>query len=336
MGHVTRFALVPVVLSAAFVLGMRGTVSTQESGMKAARVSHIGMVVRDMDTTLAQYVRVMGFATPKINAYPIPMPDGRKAEFKSATLYMPNFFIELNQPVNDVGPFADHLRAYGMSIQHFGLALTGTGSVDDERGQLEQQGGRWTLGQKGGNYAYVNLQATVGTTVEVNRGGATSGEFPSIPPNGLPPLAALPATHVGFAATDAATSVGAFAKAVGDAPPKMIDYRDAQYPPDSKWNSTAYLRLGFVSHGPIGVEFIESVGGPTPWSDYVQRQKGTAAQHLAINVGDRMDEMIRDLMAKGGKWTNGKPGGNYAYLDFMDTLGLIFELNGTSKSAGGK
>ena len=46
-----------------------------------------------------------------------------------------------------------------------------------------------------------------------------------------------------------------------------------------------------------------------------------------------MDELIRDLQSKGGKWTNGKPGGNYAYLDFTDTLGLIFELNGTSKSS---
>ncbi len=84
----------------------------------------------------------------------------------------------------------------------------------------------------------------------------------------------------------------------------------------------------------MGLELIESVGGPTPWSEYVARHKGTAAQHLAINVGDKMDEMIRDLRAKGGKWTNGKTGGAYAYLDFMDTLGLIFELNGTSKSAG--
>ena len=46
--------------------------------------------------------------------------------------------------------------------------------------------------------------------------------------------------------------------------------------------------------------------------------------------------MIADLVAKGGKWTNGKPGGGYAYLDFMDTLGLVFELNGTSKSAAAR
>ena len=78
------------------------------------------------------------------------------------------------------------------------------------------------------------------------------------------------------------------------------------------------------------------MGAPTPWSEFVARQKGSAAQHLAIDVGNRMDEMIADLVAKGGKWTNGKPGGGYAYLDFMDTLGLVFELNGTSKSTAAR
>jgi hypothetical protein len=290
-----------------------------------------------MDAAVRQYVRIMGFAMPTVSAFPVPTPDGGKAEFKLATLRMPNFVIEVIQPVNNVGPYYDHLRAHGMSIQHVGLAVPGTGSVDDVRGELEQQGGRWTLGTKGGNYAYVEFQPTLGTTLEVLRGSVGAGA-PVPPPAGdaLPPLAALPVSHVGFAATDEAAVVSRFAKVFGIAPPNPIDYKDAQYPPDAKWSRTAYLRIGFMRHGPIGLEIIESVGGPTPWSEFVQRQKGTAAQHFAINVGDRMDEMIRDLVAKGGKWTNGQPGGNYAYLDFMDTLGVIFELNGTSKTAASK
>ena len=59
----------------------------------------------------------------------------------------------------------------------------------------------------------------------------------------------------------------------------------------------------------------------------------SAAQHVAIDVGTRMDETIRDLQAKGGKWTNGKEGGAYAYLDFVDSFGLAFELNGTARPA---
>src|SRR5262249_38461823 len=168
--------------------------------------------------------------------------------------------------------------------------------------------------------------------------GAAPAAPPPPPRGGVapPPLAALPVTHVGFAASDTAAATGAFAKVLGIMPPKVNEYKDSQYPPDSKWNMSAYLRLAFWNQGGTGLEFIESVGGPTPWSEFVKLQKGTAAQHIAINVGTRMDEMIRDLQAKGGKWTNGKPGGGYAYLDFQDTLGLVFELNGTSKSAGAK
>jgi hypothetical protein len=146
----------------------------------------------------------------------------------------------------------------------------------------------------------------------------------------------LPVSHVGIAATDTAAVSGTFAKLFGIAPPRVIDYKDAQYPPDSKWSPSAYLRLATWSQGGTGIEIIESVGSPTPWSEYVKQHKGTAAQHIAFNVGNRMDEMIRDLVAKGGKWTNGKPGGNYAYLDFTGTLGLVIELDGTSKSAAAK
>ena len=303
--------------------------------LAAARVTHIGVVVTDIEATLREYVRVMGFATPTVNSYPVPTPDGRKMEFKLATLRMPNFVIELTQPVNDVGPYYEHLQAHGMSIQHVGLAVPGTGAVDDLRAGMEQNGGRWTLGAKGSNYAYVSFQPSLGTTLEVLRGGMGAGEPPPSPVVGdaLPPLAALTVSHVGFAVTDTAAVSGTFAKVLGIAAPRVIDYKDAQYPPDAKWNPSAYLRLATWNQGGTSVEIIESVGAPTPWSEYVRQHKGTAAQHIAINVGNRMDEMIRDLVAKGGKWTNGKPGGNYAYLDFMGSLGLIRELNGTSKSA---
>ena len=146
-------------------------------------------------------------------------------------------------------------------------------------------------------------------------------------------MASLMVTHVGFGVTDAEQVSKGYADAFGFTAPRLGSYTDSQYPPDSTWNEAASLRLASWRQGDIGIELIESVGGPTPWSDYVARQLGSAAQHIAINVGDKMDEMIRDLQMKGGTWTNGKAGGNYAYLDFMDTLGIIFEINGTSKMA---
>jgi catechol 2,3-dioxygenase-like lactoylglutathione lyase family enzyme len=334
-----RMTVVAMALGVVVALGTQEAASTQGGELAMSRVSHVGVVVADMDAALREYVRVMGFHDPKAYSYPVPAPDGTTLEFKTATLYMPNFFIEVIQPQKPAGPYYERLQSHGMGIQHVGLALAGTGSVDDLRRGWEQQGGKWTLGPAGAAYAYVDFQSTLGTSLELNRGGtAGPGEKALTLPAGdaLPPLAALPVTHVGFAAADTAAVLNSFGKLFGITPPKIIEYRDAQYPPNAAWSTTAFLRLAMFNQGGMGVEVIESVGGPTPWSEYVKQQKGTAAQHIAINVGNRMDEMIRDLVAKGGTWTNGKPGGSYAYLDFSKTLGLIFELNGTAKSAGAK
>ena len=331
-------ALVIATVATVTVLSVGNSTARQSAELSESRVNHVGVVVEDIDVTLQHYVRVMGVAMPEVNTHPIPVPGDQQTEFKLATMYMPNFHIEVIQPLNTVGPYHEHLQAYGMSIQHVGLGVSGTGSVDDLRAQLERNGGRWTLGASGNTFAYVNFYPTLGTTLEVIRASAVGSGAPPSPAAGdaLPPLAALNVTHVGFAVTDAATVAAGFGGALGTPVPDVIEYRDAQYPPDSTWDRNAYLRLAFWSQGDMGLELIESVGAPTPWSEFVARQKGSAAQHLAIDVGDRMDEMIADLVAKGGKWTNGKPGGGYAYLDFMDTLGLIFELNGTSKSAAGQ
>jgi catechol 2,3-dioxygenase-like lactoylglutathione lyase family enzyme len=335
MRHIKGVVMAGAIAVAAVWPGPQ--VAAKAGELAASRVTHIGVVVPDIDAALREYSRVMGFSIPKISQPAVPVPEGKKIEFKLATLYMPNFFIEVIQPISRDGPYYEHLQTQGIGIQHMGLALPGTtGSVDDVRSALEQEGGRWVLGSPGVHFAYVNLHAVLGTTLEVIHTPPAEPGPSAAASDQLPPLATLPVGHVGFAATDASAVVHTFAKLLGIPSPKVMEYKDAQYPPQAHWSRTAYLRLAFWSQGGTGIEVIESVGGPTPWSEYVKQHKGTAAQHLAINVGNRMDEMIKDLVAKGGQWTNGKPGGNYAYIDFSDRLGLIFELNGTSVSGGGK
>jgi catechol 2,3-dioxygenase-like lactoylglutathione lyase family enzyme len=334
--RITRLSLVAAAVVAALVLASRPEgLRAQATELATAKVNHIGIATPDIEKTIKEYQRVMGFGPVKATTIPLPLPDGRKAEIKLATFYMPNFHIELTQPVSQYGPYHDHLRAHGLSIMHVGTIVEGpNGSVDAMRQALEAKGGTWTLGEKGSFYAFVNLANSIGTTIEVGKQNPQKGMAPAVPPgDALPPLGALPATHVGWAAADAAAASAAMAGIFGAAAPKIMDYKDSQYPPNHAWNMAASLRIGFHMHQGTGLEFIESVGGPTPWSEFVARHKGTSPQHLAINVGARMDEQIADLQKKGGKWTNGKAGGGYAYLDFMDTLGLIFELNGSSRSA---
>lgn len=332
MTHVPAIAAAAV---AALVLVSRpDSIRAQTNELAGAKVNHIGIVTPDIEKTIKEYQRVMGFGEVKATTIPLPLPDGRKAEIKLATFYMPNFHIELTQPVSQYGPYYDHLRAHGLSIMHVGTIVEGpNGSVDAMRQALEAKGGTWTLGEKGSFYAFVSLAGSIGTTIEVGKQNPQKGAAPAVPTgDALPPLGALPATHVGWAAADAGAASAAMAGFFGAPAPKLMDYKDSQYPPNHTWNMAASLRIGFHNQG-VGLEFIESVGGPTPWSQDVAKHKGTMPQHLAINVGNRMDEQIADLQKRGGRWTNGKPGGGYAYLDFSDALGLIFELNGTSKSA---
>ena len=297
-------------------------------------VTHFGIVTRDLDATLREFTRVMGFPAAPVSQFPIDMPDGRKATTKLAALSFPNFRLEILQPIDPHGPYYDHLQQFGMGIQHAGLNVT-SGNIEELKQAMEQKGGRWVLGAPKGTFAYLDFRPTLGTTLELVRGtGAGGPAAPSVPTDGsLPPLASLPVTHIGFAVKDFDSTARDFANVLGVTAPRAMDYKDSQYPPAAKWNRDAYLRLGTWRQKSIGIELIQSIGGPTPWSEFVEQQRGVAAQHIAINVGDRMDEMLKDLQAKNGTWTNGKAGGNYAYVDFMSTLGVVLELNGTSKTA---
>ena len=58
----------------------------------------------------------MGFAPPAVNDVSIDAPNGQKVTFKLATVYMPNFYIELVQPVSKNGPYAEHWQKHGIPL----------------------------------------------------------------------------------------------------------------------------------------------------------------------------------------------------------------------------
>jgi len=340
MRHI-RFVFVIALLAG--IAGMQTTARMQGTAqIGSAPITMAAVSVRDIDAAIRNYVEIMGVQAPQVRSFALDLPNGSKTDLKTALIQLPNFQIELNQPVGKTGPVAEHLQKHGPGINRVMFAVSG--SIDDMRSGLEAKGGKWVGGAKGGRYAIVDFRNQIGTMVEVVQQGAQPTAQSSSAATGsvvgLPPLGSLQVTHLGFAITDADKVAKAFTDILGIPMPRIRDYKDSfptdprvQYPPESPWNKDTPLRLTSWRQGPVGIELIASVGGPTPWSDFVAKQHGSAAQHIAINVGDKMDEMILTLQQKGGKWTNGKTGGIYAYLDFQDKLGLVFELNGTSKSA---
>lgn len=88
-------------------------------------------------------------------------------EVRQASFHLPNLEVAFLQPVTKSGPLFTHLQHVGQSIHH--LAFGVAGNLDDIRTLLEEKGGTWNGGTKGGNYVFVDFTKTLGTTLELIR-----------------------------------------------------------------------------------------------------------------------------------------------------------------------
>ena len=135
-----------------------------------------------------------------------------------------------------------------------------------------------------------------------------------------------------LAVRDVEAAVAGFAEVLGLAPTEPILFPPQPMPfpfPPGLWDPDSKVRVATLQLANIGLELIEPVGGPNPWTDTLDKQRGNAIQHLSVGRGE-MDRAswLRIGQEKGAKWTNGGPDGElggFAYLDFTETLGLIFE-----------
>jgi catechol 2,3-dioxygenase-like lactoylglutathione lyase family enzyme len=86
-------------------------------------------------------------------------------------------------------------------------------------------------------------------------------------------------------------------------------------------------KLAFFPVGPnLTIELVEPVGGPSTWSEFLERH-GPGIHHLGLFVKG-MDGNVAFLGENGiplvhrGKY----PGGRFAYCDATDRIGAILEL----------
>ena len=295
-------------------------------------ITHVGVVVEDIDAAVRGYAEIFGMSVPEVSDRSVDLPGGGTEQLRVASISLPNFRVEVNQPMGGSGPVSQFLEQFGPGMHRIGFGVSG--DIDEKRRALLGQGGTWTAGEEGGQYAWVDFRDRLGATLELVPREPEGGSATSAAGAGMNdgPLAGHSVTHVGVAVRDTDEAAKAFAEILGVTVPEPFDYKDAQYPPDSEWSMEAYIRLVSWRQDTIGMELLGAVGSPNPWSDYVERYKGNAAQHIAINIGEGMAEAIGQLQQMGGTWTNGKEGGAYAYLDFSDQLGIVFEVNGAAGS----
>ena len=90
--------------------------------------------------------------------------------------------------------------------------------------------------------------------------------------------------------------------------------------------STAQGKAAFFKLGPVEMEVIEPVGAPSTWEEFL-RTHGEGIHHIAFKTMDL--QAARDCLASKGMETiqqGGWEGGQYAYVDCSQQLGMILEL----------
>lgn len=296
--------------------------------LKDAPVTHLAIVGPDIDKLTKGYADIFGIPVPEVKTMPYDLPNGKTADVKYAYVPMPNFYLELLQPVSKTGPIYDHVQKFGVGIYALGVGVDS--DIDGVRAALEAQGGKWTGGKKGGAYAFVDFRNTpLGATIVI--GPSARPAMPAAPAQQSSLFGGRPISHVGFANTDAAASVKKLIEVFGMtpvAPRRFPPEGPFPYPPDMPWTKDGSVMTAMLQQGkpPVGLEVIQGVGEPNPWSANIKKQKGISAMHIAVGRGNiARPDWLRIGQEKGGKWTNGGVDSPFAYLDWSDTLGLVIE-----------
>ncbi len=323
--HLFVHLLIAIVVS----LTALASVRAQSPSMLAnAPLTHVKIVAPDIDKVVRGYADIFGIAVPEVRTISFDLPNGRKADAKIAYVSMPNFYLEILQPVTKSGPIYEHLQRFGLGMYALGVGVDA--NIDGVRAELESKGGKWTGGKKGGPYALVDFRATpIGATLAI--GPTARPAMPAAPTTQSGLFGAQRVSHVGFANIDAVASLKKLAEVFGMPvvqPQRYPPTGPFQYPPKMPWTKDGSVLTAMLRQGtpPIGLEVIQGVGEPNPWSHEIQMQKGVSLMHIAVGRGNiPRDEWLRIGQEKGGKWTNGGTDSPFAYLDWSETLGLVIE-----------
>ncbi len=306
-------------------------------------ISHIAVSTSDVEATARQIAAVFDFPVPTVNSnnrLAQPPEGAETAVAKAATVFFPNFLLEIQSSATDFGPIFDTVKNYGpLTVHHISFGVKND-AYRATRDQLVTKGGNgsWRGGTWTTTWSYVDFRESMGftfepisqqiydmldgrraKTVEENRKTA------AVEPGNT--LGTQPVTKVGIVVRNIDAASKLYADVLGVTIPPARDVKQMEFPAGSKANPKAYIRTTSWMHANnVAIELIEPVGAPSPWADYMAKQKGNAVHHLTFKVGDKLPALIKLGQQKGGVVTYGRPGGNTAYLDFTEKIGFVVAL----------
>jgi catechol 2,3-dioxygenase-like lactoylglutathione lyase family enzyme len=134
--------------------------------------------------------------------------------------------------------------------------------------------------------------------------------------------------QIGIIVKDVEKTAGAYAEVFGISKPEVVPIAgDAFANTNYRGRPSAAQGKGaFFDLGPVQMELIEPNGAPSTWEEFL-RMHGEGIHHIAFKTQDM--GAAREFLASQGMETiqqGGWDGGQYAYVDCMNNLGLILEL----------
>jgi catechol 2,3-dioxygenase-like lactoylglutathione lyase family enzyme len=135
-------------------------------------------------------------------------------------------------------------------------------------------------------------------------------------------------TQVAIVVKDIERASTAWAEALGVPVPawKLTDPEEKARTKYRGRPTAARAKLAFVPLGPVVLELIEPVGGPSTWKEHLDRH-GESVHHIAFQVPD-LPAAVKRLNRTAGQTlqTGDFTGGCYAYVDAIARLGVTLEL----------
>ena len=126
------------------------------------RMSHVGVVVEDLNETLNVYDRVL-------HLKPRAIVDASEGKVKAAFVPVGEDEIELLQPIDPSVPLMQFLRKYGPGIHHISLA---TDDIESDVERMRKDGVRFdrerpTVGAHGTRIIFTDPKSTAGIPIEL-------------------------------------------------------------------------------------------------------------------------------------------------------------------------
>jgi methylmalonyl-CoA/ethylmalonyl-CoA epimerase len=132
------------------------------------RLTHIGIVIRNLEETARTYADVFGVASSPVRLVKFVAPGRARADCgiaKIAHLRTRGVVLKLIEPVGP-GPLREFVERHGSGVHHLGFEVGE--NLPHLIEELGRQGGRQVLGRSECGYAHIDLTSQLGLVLELS------------------------------------------------------------------------------------------------------------------------------------------------------------------------